>query len=138
MEFKRENRRRSGIELTPLIDVVFQLLVFFLLTSSFVQPSIRLDLPQGSTEDEADTSPVAVEIDSTGNISVDGRVVLRARLEDEIRRALEDGRDAVRLSGDEGMEYGLFMEALDASRRAGAAHFDLVHEGPGEAGGSQD
>ena len=133
MEFKRNRPRRGGIELTPLIDVVFQLLVFFVLTSSFVQPSIRLDLPQATAEDEADTSPIAVEIDENGRISVDGRIIERDRLEEEIRGALGDGRRAVRLSGDEGMSYGLFMEALDSSRRAGAAHFDLVHQGSGGA-----
>lgn len=129
MEFARRPRRRSNIELTPLIDVVFQLLVFFLLTSSFVQPSLRLDLPQGGTMDEADPTPILLEIDADGNLALDGDPVERARLQDALERALEDGRTAVRLSGDRGMTYGIFVEALDAARAAGAAHFDLVHSG---------
>lgn len=129
MEFPRRPRRKASIELTPLIDVVFQLLVFFILTSSFVQPSLRLDLPTGGTLDEADPSPIVLEIDGAGRLALDGKTIERAKLEDELRAALSDGRTAVRLSGDRGMAYGLFVEALDAARRAGAAHFDLVHTG---------
>ena len=129
MEFPRRPRRRATIELTPLIDVVFQLLVFFLLTSSFVQPSLRLDLPTGGTMDEADTRPVVLEIDGTGRLAIDGEAVEREGLEYALRAALSGGRSAVRLSGDRAMAYGIFVEALDAARRAGAAHFDLVHTG---------
>ncbi|MEM8710152.1 MAG: biopolymer transporter ExbD, partial [Planctomycetota bacterium] len=85
MEFARRPRRRSTIELTPLIDVVFQLLVFFLLTSSFVQPSLRLDLPRGATLDDPDPTPIIVEIDAEGQIAVDGEIVES----DELVPALE-------------------------------------------------
>lgn len=129
MEFPRRPRRRSNIELTPLIDVVFQLLVFFLLTSSFLQPSLRLDLPRGGTVDEADPTPILLEIDRDGRLSLDGAIIERSALREELERALADGRTAVRLSGDSDMTYGLFVEALDAARAAGAAHFDLVHSG---------
>lgn len=131
MEFPRRARRRSAIDLTPLIDVVFQLLVFFILTSSFVQPSVRLDLPQGSVVDEAETRPVRLEVDARGAFYVDGEMVAEDDLEDALRAALADGRSAVRLTGDKAMAYGLFVEALDTARRAGAAHFDLVHSGKG-------
>lgn len=129
MEFSRRPRRRSNIELTPLIDVVFQLLVFFLLTSSFLQPSLRLDLPRGGTMDDADPTPILLEIDGDGKLALDGAPIERAKLREELERALADGRTAVRLSGDSDMTYGIFVEALDAARAAGAAHFDLVHSG---------
>ena len=129
MEFPRRPRRRSNIELTPLIDVVFQLLVFFLLTSSFVQPSLRLDLPSGGVQDEADPTPILLDIDGDGNLALDGRPIVRAKLREELETALSDGRAAVRLSGDAEMSCGIFVEALDAARAAGAAHFDLVHNG---------
>ncbi len=131
MEFSRRARRRSAIDLTPLIDVVFQLLVFFILTSSFVQPSVRLELPQGSVVDEAETRPVRLEVDARGVLYVEGERVTKEGLEDALRAALADGRSAVRLTGDKAMAYGLFVEALDTARRAGAAHFDLVHSGKG-------
>lgn len=131
MEFPRRPRRRSNIELTPLIDVVFQLLVFFLLTSSFVQPSLRLDLPSGGAQDEADPTPIVLDIDGDGNLALDGRSIERARLREELEAALANGSGAVRLSGDKRMSYGIFVEALDAARAAGAAHFDLVHSGTG-------
>ncbi|MEM6572292.1 MAG: biopolymer transporter ExbD [Planctomycetota bacterium] len=137
MEFRRRKRGRSALELTPLIDVVFQLLVFFLLTASFVQPSLRLDLPSGEASDEPDSKPIMVEIDAAGTLRVDGDVVPRDGLEDALRAALEDDRTAVRLSGDREMAYGMFVEALDAARRAGAAHFDLVHDGGLSQGGGQ-
>ncbi|MEM9381325.1 MAG: biopolymer transporter ExbD [Planctomycetota bacterium] len=100
MEFRRRKRRGSALELTPLIDVVFQLLVFFLLTASFVQPSLRLDLPSGEASDEPDAKPILVEIDASGTLRVDGDVIRRDGLEEALRAALEDDRTAVRLSGD--------------------------------------
>ena len=66
MEIRPRQRGRTALELTPLIDVVFQLLVFFLLTASFVQPSLRLDLPSGEASDEPDAKPILVEIDASG------------------------------------------------------------------------
>ena len=131
MEFPRRARRRSAIDLTPLIDVVFQLLVFFILTSSFVQPSVRLELPVGSVVDEADTRPVRLELGSRGALFVDGEAVTAEGLEEALRSAMADGRNAVRLTGDKDMPYSAFVGALDAARRAGAAHFDLVHNGEG-------
>lgn len=129
MEFNRRRRRRAGLELTPLIDVVFQLLVFFLLTASFVRPSLRLELPNVTTTDDPSATPVLVDIDATGTIRVDGEPVERDGLEAALRAALDDERSSVRLSGDRKMAYELFMTALDAARRAGAAQFDLVHSG---------
>ncbi|MEZ6015295.1 MAG: biopolymer transporter ExbD [Planctomycetota bacterium] len=129
MDFPRRTRRRSRMELTPLIDVVFQLLVFFLLTSSFLQPSLRLELPRGVNVDEADATPILLEIDREGALSLDGEAIERSNLRAALARALAEGRRAVRLSGDHAMGYGLFIEALDAARSAGAAHFDLVHSG---------
>ncbi|MEM7517885.1 MAG: biopolymer transporter ExbD, partial [Planctomycetota bacterium] len=62
MDFQRSRRRRTGLELTPLIDVVFLLLVFLILTANFQMPSMSLDLPGGTTEDESEEQVVIVEI----------------------------------------------------------------------------
>ncbi|MEM9799206.1 MAG: biopolymer transporter ExbD [Planctomycetota bacterium] len=137
MEFVRRKRRRSVIELTPLIDVVFQLLVFFLLTASFVRPSVRLDLPSGTISDEAGEAPIVVDVGANGELRIDGEAVARSRLESEFRDRLTDQRSAVRLSGDRSMSYELFVEILDAARSAGAAQFDLVHTGA-EAGEGEE
>ena len=51
MDFERPRRRQRAIELTPLIDVVFLLLVFLILTANFQQPSLELDLPGGASDD---------------------------------------------------------------------------------------
>ena len=128
MDFPRRRRERTGLELTPLIDVIFQLLVFFLLTANFLRPSLRLELPESATVDEAAREPVRLEIDRDGNVRVDGVAVERSALSEALGRALAGGRSTVRLAGDREMAYGVFVEALDASRRAGAASFDLVHE----------
>lgn len=66
-------RRRPGIRLTPLIDVVFILLVFFMLASSFLEwRSFDLALPSGDATPAPDVSPIVIDLDRDGPIRVDG------------------------------------------------------------------
>lgn len=128
MEFRARRRDRSGLDLTPLVDVIFQLLVFFLLTANFLRPSLRLELPEGAVRDDAAGELVRLEISAAGEMRLDGRPVAGSALRTALERAVSEGHDTVRVSGDRGMSYAVFVEALDAARLAGFANFDLVHE----------
>jgi len=130
MEFTRPRRRHSGLDLTPLIDVVFLLIVFLILTANFQQPSLSLDLPGGSSEDDARERVVLVELDASGNLALDGVPVERAAFAGELDAALEQlDQRAVRLLADEHVEYGALLPIIEEIRAAGASAVDLVHEG---------
>ncbi|GAB6043389.1 ExbD/TolR family protein [Endothiovibrio diazotrophicus] len=129
-------RRRSsfGLNLTPLIDIVFLLLVFFMLTAHFVRDeSVAVELPQARSGEavEEDVGPLVVTLDGEGKIRLGEREVAPDRLEAVLRAELQ-GRDnrEVRLRGDRGADLGVAVQVMDAARLAGAASFDIVTERP--------
>ena len=130
MDFTRARRRHGGLDLTPLIDVVFLLIVFLILTANFQQPSLSLDLPGASSEDEVRERVVIVELDAEGALALDGERLEASALRSALESALEPlEMRAVRLMADEHVEYGELLPVIDEVRAAGAEAIDLVHEG---------
>lgn len=128
-----EGRRRSGQtpNLTPLIDIVFLLLVFFMLTSHFVQEqALDIDLPVAdSGEAVREDSELEVVINARGHLLVDEHIVETENLEGVLRQQLA-GRESklVRVRGDRGAPLGKAVAVLDAARKAGADGVDIVTE----------
>ncbi len=138
MRFSRPRSRAPRIDISPLIDVVFQLLLFYAVTTQFVTPErLKLQLPEARTAEAAKTTkPQEAEIlvTSAGEILVANRVVSEERLEAEIRALLKGQPErSVTIRGDKGAPYGTVMKVLDAARLAGAQHINLVAAKPAEA-----
>lgn len=130
-----ERPRRSSyvLNLTPLIDIVFLLLVFFMLTAHFVEDEgISIDLPDASNVASVeDEGVVEVVIGSDGRLLVEGEAVEPERLEQTLRGALHaPGKRLVRLRGDHESRLGLAVKVMDAARGAGAEAMDILTERP--------
>jgi len=127
--FIRPKRVSARLDMAPLIDVVFLLLIFFMLTSSFLQPSIPLALPQAAAADEPPPAPVFVSVDESGVIYVNQETVARAEFAAKLGAVLA-GRDdkTVNFRGDRTMPYEIFVALMAEAREAGAAQFNIVHE----------
>lgn len=135
MRFSRPRTRSPRIDISPLIDVVFQLLLFYAVTTQFVTPErLKLQLPEARTAEAAKTTrPEETEIlvTSSGAILVGQRAIAEDRLEAEIRALLKgQGERSVTIRGDKGAPYGTVMKVLDAARLAGAQHVNLVAAKP--------
>lgn len=131
MHFEGRRRASTTPNLTPLIDVVFLLLVFFMLTSHFVkEDTIKVDLPQ--TESGAplkDQRQVKVVLDDHGRALIHEHYIEPDALADTLRRELEGTRDkVVRIRGDKAAALGAAVHVLDAARKAGAKGVDIVTE----------
>lgn len=128
-----EGRRRSSQipNLTPLIDIVFLLLVFFMLTSHFVQEqSIKIELPvaKSGAALKEDTE-LEVVINVAGQFLIDSHFVEEESLEGILRQKLQQREQRrVRVRGDRGAPLGRAVLVLDAARRAGAQDVDIVTE----------
>jgi biopolymer transport protein ExbD len=131
MQFEGRRRSSNIPNLTPLIDIVFLLLVFFMLTSHFVRESaIGIDLPVASSgESINDDKQLEVSIDALGHIRIDDQLIEPEMVESTITQALSTlTTKVVRVRGDRNAELGAAVTILDASRRAGAEAVDIIAE----------
>ncbi len=129
MQFEGRQRTSHIPNLTPLIDIVFLLLIFFMLTSHFVRDEvINIDLPEADSGEALDEpQQVEVVINEAGEFSIDSQIIsldkLQGALEDKLKNQEEK---IVRIRGDENVDLGIAIEAFDAARKAGADGVDIV------------
>lgn len=127
--FARPKRATLSIDMAPLIDVVFLLLIFFMLTSSFVPPSVPLTLPQAASGGPSEAAKVIVSLDANGGISIAEKPVADSEFETALRTALDQNATAtVHFRGDTSVDYGAFLKLISRARAAGASQFHLVHD----------
>ncbi len=133
MQFEGRRRFRHGPNLTPLIDAVFLLLVFFMLTSHFVRDeSLNIALPEAQSGSEMlDDKPLEVALEAGGDILVGGTATTIDELPERLKQLLEKRKDkVVTLRGDRAADLGAAVGVLDAARLAGANSVDIVAEKP--------
>lgn len=121
-----------SVGLMPLIDVVFQLLVFFMLTSTFASPALELVLPQISHEAEpAEATAWQVELNAEGLLAVEGAPV-DGEIEGALKRILsvDTERKNAALRADAAVPHGRVTEVLQALSSAGIEHVFFVYEEP--------
>lgn len=134
VEFESSKSTDGTVELTPLIDVIFQLLVFFMLSSSFLYPSLELILPELDETDPQTTPPMlVVNLDADGATFVNSEPVEMARLTEVLRSMLPEVEDrAVFLRADRRSEYATVLEIMRRSSAAGALQFHFLYEEAGD------
>ena len=133
MEFEGLQRNRKIPSLTPLIDIVFLLLVFFMLTAHFVKDeALDITLPEADSatlleDDEA----LEIVLDNRGHILIDQKHVAVTDLYKVIKHALHERKNKqVILRGDKIAQLGLTVSVMDAARKAGATSLDIVTQKP--------
>jgi biopolymer transport protein ExbD len=127
--FSRKTTQAAGVDITPLLDVVFQLLLFFILTSAMVQPSIELDLPESGQNGEALEADLVISVDKESRVFFNDRAVRLEEVEAALRSfAAQNSNGNVILRVDSAVSYGNFFSILDASRNAGIKNLDLAYE----------
>lgn len=115
--------------MTPLIDCVFQLLIFFMLSSTFLTPALQLELPKAMAS-AADTSPeqVFLSITTKGDLYLNQEPISWDALEGRLARVLSASTDkVVTIRGDKEMQFDYFVRAFSAAQAAGARRIDLAH-----------
>ncbi|MBU3665772.1 MAG: biopolymer transporter ExbD [Chthoniobacterales bacterium] len=127
--FVRPKRASAGLDMAPLIDVVFLLLIFFMLTSSFLQPTIPLALPKAAASEDPPPAPVFVSVDANGAVYINQDAVPRDNFAAALGSLLAGREDrTVNFRGDRAMPYEIFVGLMDEARQAGATRFNIVHE----------
>ena len=90
MRFSRRNRESLELNITPLIDVVFLLLIFFMVSTTFTRETqLLIDLPESSIDARLEEEVVDISISKRGSIAVNQRLIYDADLESLIRAIIE-------------------------------------------------
>jgi len=124
-------KRTPEVQMAPLIDVVFLLLIFYSVTTQFVTDQrLKLKLPEAKTAESAgrgqQEKPPVVTVASDGSVWIDDRQIPEARLEEEIQRAVKRAKNkAIILKGDKDADYGVVVHVLDLARSAGAKSIQM-------------
>src|SRR5205807_3818283 len=86
MKLTRRSRLKPHIDMTPLIDCIFTLLIVIMLVASFQSfHQIQMTLPQAQTQDTADTPEIVVNVDARGNYFLDAERIEPTQLENVLR-----------------------------------------------------
>ena len=133
MEFKGLTTSHRTPNLTPLIDIVFLLLVFFLLTAHFVKDqSLNIDLPTAdSATDMQENEALEILINSSGIIMIENQSVNQKNLNESLQKILASRvNKKVLLRGEKNSRLDLTVKVMDAARKAGAVSLDIVTRQP--------
>ena len=128
MQLRERNRGSSPmIGLTPLIDVVFILLIFFMLASSFLDWKgfeMSVAITDGNATSQSDVRPVTINVDADGKLSLSGEAVSLSALAPMLVR--DHANVPVRLRPINGANLQHLIEVMDALSRGGVTDVDLV------------
>jgi biopolymer transport protein TolR len=115
------------INLTPLIDLTFLLLITFIITFPMIEQGIPVNLPRGQAEDLDETHSRSITIDVKGQIYLDDNLVTQEQLEVEMTElGRADPETVIMVRADELIQYGRLVEVLQVLRRAKIARMALV------------
>jgi len=125
-----EENDESEVNLTPMLDVVFIMLIFFIVTASFVKEAgIDVNKPSAATAERKEKGNILVAISAENQIWIDRRQVdpraLRANLE---RMHAENPNGAVVIQADEESKNKLLVQVMDAARTVGVKNVSIAAE----------
>lgn len=138
MKFKRKIREELSVNITPLIDVVFLLLIFFMVTTTFTRESrLIVTLPEADTPlVDSQTDVIEIIVSKDGSYAINGRALVNSRIETLMRGLeLESGGDrslAVLLIADAEATHQSVVTAMDGIGQSGFTRLNIATQRPSE------
>lgn len=136
MKFKRTRQEDNGINLTPLIDVVFLLLIFFMVSTSFTKEThLTLDIPQAVGSPTTDTAaPLEIILEADGSISINGRALINNSIE-AVKAGIQelssgDNNLPVTLTADAKTPHEHVVKVMDAVGQLGFSRLSITTRRP--------
>ena len=122
MRFRRaDERKEAAFDLMPLIDVVFLLIIFFLLTTSFetIFQGIKVDLPTTTTQQERIEQNIVITVTKDNVLYLDKARVTTSNLISFLKKKLEGAKGLVMINADKLVRHGKVVEIMDLAKQAG-------------------
>jgi len=122
VQFRKVMRPAVAINIAPLVDVVFLLVIFFAVSTTFLETAgLKLELPTSSSTATREPREITVLLAADGTPSYEGEVVARERLRERLRAELsETDRKIVVLRADTSTSHGTVVQVMDLIRESGA------------------
>ena len=127
MKFRQHSEFKKGqLDIAPLIDVVFLLLIFFMLTSSYIfQPGIKIDLPKAVTSQAIQQRNLIVIIDERNRLFFENRRVSLEELKRDLSRKKDQGRPLL-IKADQKASLGTVVRIWDLCRELGLTQINIA------------
>jgi len=127
----QRNEEEASIDMTPMLDIVFIMLIFFIVTTSFVKESgIDVSRPNAATAEVKERAHIMVGISSNNEVFIDKRKVdIRAVRANVERLRMESPEGAVVVQADKGSKTGLLVQVMDQVRLAGISNISIAASG---------
>jgi biopolymer transport protein ExbD len=120
----------AAVDLTPLIDVTFQLLIFFLLTATFnTDAAFKVKLPKASASEPAtESKSIVVEISEDGRFEIDHKIVDGAELQTRLCMAAKEAQiTTVNIKADQNTKHEKVVQAMDVAKACGIEKLGILH-----------
>lgn len=121
MKLTSQNKRKLSLNLTSLIDVLFILIIFFTVSSTFLeQPGIELKLPKAESSEGHTAQKIVIYVDRDKNIFINDNIVSLNNLATEVKKMvnLQDDKSIV-LKADTNVTHGVVIQIMDMLRQQG-------------------
>lgn len=129
LKFRARRKVRAALDMTPFMDLAVQLVIFFMLTSTFAtSEALDVDLPSASTASVLkESEEIHVGVDRNDKVFLDKKQVAFEELERLFRLEAEKGRKPeVRIGADKLASHGTVVRVMDAARRSGLDRFSIA------------
>ena len=121
---------KSGIELAPMVDIVFLLVTYFLINSTLARnPAIKIELPKSETAQSELQKNIVIHVNNDNQIFLNDSPVTLKQLPVELKKIIKDKeKDHVVIRGDKKANYQSIVSVMDYVHQAGITHFNLATE----------
>ena len=122
MQLRRKKRIESPPDMTPMIDVVFLLLIFFMISTTFINnPGIKITLPEAEADEiKTEKTKIKLTISDKGDIYIDDEKVGMDVLDNIFTSAAKKAKESiVIISADENASHGTVVEVMDRAKNSG-------------------
>ena len=126
--FNGQDANASEINISPLIDVVFILLIFFIVTTVFVEETgVDVDKPRAASAQDLEKNSILIAVTSNGQVYQGGRSIGVSGVRSVVAAMLEvDDQMPVIIQGDTSANHGVIVSVIDAAKLAGARTVNLA------------
>lgn len=127
MKFKRRVSLEKGLlDIAPLIDVIFLLLIFFMLTSSFIfQPGIKINLPKALTSEVIQRENLIIIVTGDNSLYINERLISQEELASRLKIAAKESKPIL-IKSDRGASLGKVVEVWDLCRSQGIQKINIA------------